>query len=190
MLRLAIAGILGAIVMFIWSAIAHTVLPLGRIGITELPNDSAVVALQASVGQKAGLYFFPSMQGPEGKLTEAGYAKKLETSAQGLIAYQPPGGSMMTAGQLIGEFLLELVEATLLTFLLRFNTMHTVPGRISFAAAAGAIAAITTNGSYWNWYRFPIDYTLAYAFIQWVGFVLAGAMISVVLNWARRTPAS
>ena len=190
MLRMVLAGILGGIVMFIWSAIAHTALPLGGVGLRELPSDAPIAALEAAAGQRAGLYYFPNREGPDGKLTEGRYAKKLETSAQGLIAYKPPGSQMLTPGQLIGEFALELVEATILAFLLRFTVMHTIPGRIGYAAVIGAVVAITTNGSYWNWYGFPIDYTAAYAFTEWVGFVVAGATIAVVLNWARKTPAA
>ena len=47
---------------------------------------------------------------------------------------------------------------------------------------------ITTNGSYWNWYGFPLEYTLAQAFTQWIGFVVAGFMIAVIYGWWRRKP--
>ena len=43
-MRILIAGILGGIVMFIWTSIAHMALPLGEAGINEIPNESAVLA--------------------------------------------------------------------------------------------------------------------------------------------------
>jgi hypothetical protein len=192
MLRVVLAGILGGIAMFMWSGIAHMVLPLGRIGIKELPNDAPVVAaLQASAGEnRGGLYLFPSQRGPDGMLTEGGYAKKLETTAHGLVAYQPPGTPMLTPRQLVGEYALETVEALILAFLLRFTSMHTMAGRLAYTTVIGLAAVIATNGSYWNWYGFPLDYTLAYAFTQWVGFMVAGAVIAVVYGWARRRPAA
>jgi len=189
MLRLVIAGILGGIAMFVWSAVAHMALPLGSIGVTELPKAAPVVAaLEASAGAKGGLYSFPDRQGPEGRLSDAQYAKRLETTAHGLIAYRPPGTPMLSPNQLVGEFALELAEALILAFLLRNIVLHTIPGRTAYAAVVGAVVAITTNGSYWNWYGFPLDYTFTLAFTQWVGFVIAGGVIAVVYSWARRKP--
>lgn len=46
--------------MFIWSAIAHTALPLGELGIKSLSGEPAVLAsLQKETGDKDGLYMFP-----------------------------------------------------------------------------------------------------------------------------------
>jgi hypothetical protein len=36
--RYFIAGVLGGIVMFIWTSIAHMALPLGEAGIREIPQ--------------------------------------------------------------------------------------------------------------------------------------------------------
>ncbi len=61
-MRILIAGILGGIVMFIWTSIAHMALPLGEAGINEIPNESAVLgAMQSSIGDKTGLYIFPGL---------------------------------------------------------------------------------------------------------------------------------
>jgi hypothetical protein len=43
-MRIILAGVLGGIVMFIWTSIAHMVLPLGETGIREIPNESRVLA--------------------------------------------------------------------------------------------------------------------------------------------------
>ena len=42
--RIILAGVLGGIAMFIWTSIAHMVLPLGQAGVRELPNEAAVLA--------------------------------------------------------------------------------------------------------------------------------------------------
>jgi hypothetical protein len=60
--RIILAGVLGAIAMFIWTAIAHMLLPLGEAGIGEVPNDEALLkAMETSAGAKSGLYIFPGM---------------------------------------------------------------------------------------------------------------------------------
>jgi hypothetical protein len=49
-------------------------------------------------------------------------------------------------------------------------------GRVGFVLAAGIMAAISTNVSYWNWYGFPGVYTASYMFTQIVGFLLVGML--------------
>ena len=58
-MKILLAGILGGIVMFIWTSVAHIFLPLGEVGISEIPNESAVLsAMQSNIGEQTGLYIF------------------------------------------------------------------------------------------------------------------------------------
>jgi hypothetical protein len=43
-MRILVAGVLGGIVMFVWTSIAHMALPLGEAGIGEIPNESAMLS--------------------------------------------------------------------------------------------------------------------------------------------------
>lgn len=93
-----LAGVLGAIAMFVWSAIAHMALPLGHAGIKELPNESAVLdAMKTAVGDKTGLYLFPGI-GADGNPTKQqeeeakkNYGEKLAKNPSGLLMYHPAG---------------------------------------------------------------------------------------------------
>jgi hypothetical protein len=59
-MKILLTGILGGIVMFIWTSVAHMSLPLGETGIHEIPNESAVLsAMQSNIGDQTGLYIFP-----------------------------------------------------------------------------------------------------------------------------------
>src|SRR5436305_9567970 len=91
--RIAIAGILGGVAMFIWTSIAHMALPLGEAGIRELPNESAVLdALQANLGENRGLYIFPgSGLGPDASREARHQAMKQMTDK----AASGPSGSLM-----------------------------------------------------------------------------------------------
>jgi hypothetical protein len=46
-------------------------------------------------------------------------------------------------------------------------------------------SAIAVNVSYWNWYNFPLDYTLAAITMELVSGIVAGAAIAFWLG--RRT---
>ena len=191
--RIILAGVLGAIAMFIWTAIAHMATPLAHAGIGEIPNEDAVLsAMQSSLGAKDGLYMFPGMGlGPDAtnaQKNEAmqGYEAKLEKNPSGLIVYHPAGRTMAMPKHLIIEFITQLVQALLVVALLAQTSIVTFGGRVGFVTVAGILAAITTNVSYWNWLGFPAAYTLPYMFIRIVGFFLVGLVAAFVF---RKSPA-
>src|SRR5690349_18589900 len=98
MKRILLAGTLGAIAMFAWTSVSHMVLPLGTVGIKEVPGETAVLAaMNTSVGTAHGLYMFPGMGLGDNpsmeKMRDAmpAYEKKLATTPSGILIYNPPG---------------------------------------------------------------------------------------------------
>jgi len=167
--------------MFAWTSLAHMVLPLGEVGISQIPNDADLMnALHAKLGEAHGLYFFPNMgvamdaTSDQKKAAMAAYGQKLAANPSGLLVYHPPGQKELTPGQLITEFLTEMAEALLLAWLLALTVLKSYASRVGFAVICGIVAAIVTNVSYWNWYGFPTSYTISYMAIEVVSFLAAG----------------
>ena len=189
MKRVLLAGVLGGIGMFVWMSIAHMLLPLGRIGISEIPNEAPVLsAMQTALGDHAGLYFFPGMGlGTSPTHAEQNYAmghyqEKLNVSPSGLLVYHPAGAKALSPGQLITEFLAEFIEAFIASLLLARAALGTYSRRVAFVTTVGLVAVIATNISYWNWYGFPTDYTIAYMVTQLIGFLVVGLIAGKVLK--------
>jgi hypothetical protein len=188
--RILLAGLLGAIAMFAWTAIAHMALPLGEAGVQNTMDDEALLAaLKANVKDKDGLYIYPSMGlGPNATHAEQSkameiYPAKLEKNPSGFFIYHPPGSRPMNMGKfLTTEFVTELCEALLVVWLLAQTRIVTFGGRVGFVLAAGIMAAISTNVSYWNWWGFPTVYTASYMFIQVVGFFLVGLVAAIMFR--------
>jgi len=186
-MRVLFAGILGGIAMFIWASVAHVMTPLASIGLQPVPNEAAAMgALHQSLGDKPGLYFFPFMNGAAGGAAAMAAQKaKIATYGNGLIAYNPPSASAgVSPRQLIVEFVLELVES-ILTAVVLAALVAGFARRVGMAGVIGVVAGMATNFSYWNWYGFSLDYTLANAFTELMKFVFAGLAIALVLGWRR-----
>jgi hypothetical protein len=187
-MKILFAGILGGIAMFIWTSIAHLVLPLGEFGIREISNESAVLsAMQSNIGDQTGLYIFPGLSvGKNATRQEKNeamkqIAAKAASGPSGLLMYHPT--RLFTFGKWMGiEFGTELVEAILVTFLLAQTRIASFAGRVGFVLVAGILAAIATNVSYWNWYGFPSVYIGSYMLIQIVGFLVVGIVAALVLR--------
>ena len=171
MLRIIIAGLVGGIAMYIWSAVAHVATPLGQAGVSTLPNEAAVTeALKTGTAGKPGLYLFPA----------AAMTTPNLPGPSGLLVYQDKANDMtpVTLGQ---EAAVELVEA-LLAALLSVTALSGYLSRVLFVSGVGLVAVLSSNPSLWIWYKFPGDYVGAAIVIDLVGYVVAGLVIAAILR--------
>jgi hypothetical protein len=188
--RILLAGLLGAVAMFAWTAIAHMALPLGEASVQNTMDDDALLsALKSTVKNKDGLYIYPTMGLPpdathaQQSAAMEKYPEKLEKNPSGFFIFHPAGSRPMNMGKFMTiEFITELCEALLAVWLLAQTRIVTFGGRIGFVTAAGIMAAISTNVSYWNWWGFPTVYTASYMFIQLVGFFLVGLVAALMFR--------
>src|SRR4051794_26406024 len=188
--RILLAGLLGAVAMFAWTAIAHMATPLGEAGVQNtMKDDELLSALKSTVKDKDGLYIYPTMDLPpdathaQQSAAMEKYPDKLEKNPSGFFIYHPAGSRPMNMGKfLTTEFITELIEAFLAVWLLSQTRIVTFGGRVGFVTAVGVVAAIATNVSYWNWWGFPTVYTASYMFIQLVGFFLVGLVAAIMFR--------
>jgi hypothetical protein len=187
-MRILVAGVLGGIVMFVWTSIAHMALPLGEAGIGEIPNESVVLsAMQSSMGDNAGLYIFPGLGvGKSATREQKNEAMKqmqqrIAANPSGILMYHPPGRQFAFGKSLAVEFITEVLQAILVIWLLAQTRIGSFGGRVGFVLIAGILASLTTNVSYWNWYGFPGVYTASYILIEIVGFLLVGVVAALLL---------
>src|SRR6478736_88297 len=188
-MKILLAGVIGGIVMFIWTSIAHMALPLGEAGINEIPNESGVLsAMQSSMGDNSVLYIFPGLGvGKNATREEKNEAMKqmqqrIAANPSGILMYHPPGRQFAFGKSLAVEFSIEVLQAILVIWLLAQTGIDSFAGRVGFVVIAGILAAITTNVSYWNWYGFPGVYTASYMLIEIVGFLLVGIVAALLLR--------
>ena len=189
--RILMAGILGGVVMFIWSFIAHDVLPIGEMGVREIPNEDAVTdTLKSNLHNNVGFYIFPGRGLSPGATREQkaeGMKKaeeKMAAGPAGVLIYHP--NRVFNFPKRLGiEFATEVFDALLAVFLLSRTNITSFGGRVGFVLVVGIIAAIATNIPYENWYGFPRIFTLGQMFTQIIGFLLIGIVAALVLG--RRT---
>jgi hypothetical protein len=188
--RIFFAGLLGAVAMFAWTAIAHMALPLGEAGVQNTTDDDALLsAMKSNVKDKDGLYIYPTMGLPpdathaQQSAAMEKYPEKLEKNPSGFFIYHPAGSRPMNMGKsLTVEFVTELCEALIVVWLLAQTRLVSFGGRVGFVTAAGIMAAIATNISYWNWWGFPTNYTASYILIKVVGYFLVGIVAAIMFR--------
>jgi hypothetical protein len=182
-MRILLAGLAGAVAMFVWTAIAHMATPLGAVGFSQMPNEQAVLhTMNDSIGAKPGLYFFPWVAPSDPKMMEKAEALE-KANGHGLLLYHGPGQNIdadMTP-MLIKEFVKQFIQALIAAWIVSMIAASFLM-RVGIVTAIGVSASIATNVSYWNWYGFPLDFTLAAIAIEVVSAIAAGVAIAAVMN--------
>jgi hypothetical protein len=180
--RIVLAGLVGGIVTFVWGALSHRALPLGEVGLQNMPAEEQLVPLLKQSITTRGLYAFPGMDRKDKSEAACNaWEEKLKAGPQGLLIYDPAGGEVMSLGQLGIEFVSNFLAAMLLAVVLSGLRAGKFAGAL-VGAGMGLFAWLSISISYWNWYRFPADFTTSEMIQQGVGGALTGLAIAWVLG--------
>ncbi len=180
-MRVLVAALIGGVVMLLWGAVAHMALGLGNAGIRQpVAEDVVLGSLHQGLGMAAGVYILPSVDPAklaDPAVTKA-YSERAKASPYAWIVYMPQGDDMMQMGPQLGrQWASDTLGALALAFVMGLSAFG-FRKRLCIAAAAALFAWLTSMVPYWNWYRFPLDFTLAALVEQVIGWLLAGAAIA------------
>lgn len=184
MVRLIIAGVLGGIVLFAWSAIFHMAIPFGKGGVKMLPNEEAVMAAFKENVPDAGVYITPAMNNMNNPSEEdkAVWAAKYDVGPTGFFVYNPAGRPPQMFRWMGIELASNILGALLVAFIFTLTGATTFVGRVTIATVIGIAGWVSINFSYWNWYRFPKEFVIVEGIDQAVGWLLAGIVIAIVMR--------
>jgi heme exporter protein D len=175
-MRVFIAGLLGGIVFFVWGAVAHMALPIGQMGMKSASNEEAVLAAIRDNGAGEGVYQIPDLS-PAAMNDPAmakAYSDKAKANPYAFVVFQPVGHDAMDmSGNLVKQFISDTLSALVVAFVLALGSFS-FGKRVFIATALGLFSWLTISVPYWNWYRFPLDFTVGSLLEQVLGWMIAG----------------
>jgi len=182
--QLALGSILGAIVLFVWSAIAWMLIPWPGEPLRSFTTEEAVAQAITANAPRSGNYLLPNMPKRTPGMTDQQYAAATkameEKMARGPIVFAAvrlePFGSM--AKPLVINFLTQFIVALLATFLLLQTCGLSYQGRVVFVAAIGVIIFVGGHVDEWNWWSFSNAYMLMQFGALVIGWFLASLVIA------------
>lgn len=185
--RIVIAGIVAGLLVFVWGAIAHTVLPLGMAG-KQVPSESAqnvaLAALQGSFEQE-GVYLLPLPPEEvwEDDAAMARFGADALTRPYAFVVYQPQGSDINAgfAGLLARQAGLDVLAALIAAFIAASIPASLLRRALSIAAM-GVFAWLVVAAPYWNWYRFPAEFIGAALIEHTIGWLIGGFTIAWILR--------
>jgi hypothetical protein len=175
--RIVLAALAGGILLFIVSGILHSSTRLAEVGIRSIPNEDLVLLTMRNSIPEPGFYFFPApnlspMSKEQKDAEQSKYLAKFKQGPTGILIYKPGGEDLNFGKLLVIQFLIGLVAAFIAAWILGATASATKYGtRVMIVVLIGLFAEIYIDLPYWNWYGFPMNYT--------IGHLLGG-----VLSWA------
>jgi hypothetical protein len=187
--RIILGGLVGAVLVFVVSSIWHLAGNLGEIGIKNMPGGGAVeTAMRASI-HDPGFYFFPPappMSGQPKEQAAAAQTAYLEAYKQGptgILIYSPGGTELQFAKLLLNQFSMNVVAGLLIAWILGIAAGSTTFGsRVLIVLLISIIAGVIYDLPYWNWYGFPMNYTIAHISSWVISWGVAGLGMAAIVK--------
>ncbi|MGA1391951.1 MAG: hypothetical protein ACO38W_02225 [Phycisphaerales bacterium] len=189
-MRILVSSAVGALIVFFWGAISWAALDLWGDAAGTLAGEaesSMGEALDAALDE-TGVYFTPAM--PEHAADASPEVQQQAMDAWtvrhqegpiAMVVFQQDGFEPMAPSIMAMGVAMNFVAALLVAVV-----MVAVGGGYGrrFAAGLGmaVFAAITGHGMYWNWFRFPDDWSSAMAADQIIGWTLATLLMAAIVR--------
>ncbi|HKE48526.1 MAG TPA: hypothetical protein VKB52_10715 [Rhodanobacteraceae bacterium] len=180
-MRIAVAALLAAIVIFIWQAIAHMVLPIGEMGFRQPTNEDAVLQAASTSLTTPGIYYLPSIDpnkmNDEATVKAWGEKAKKNPYVWAVVNTPPEGDPMSMGPQLVKQFITVFLAALLVAYVLA-ATAWGFGARVVGSLSFGVFGWLANIVPLWTWYRFPSDFIVGNLLEEGIGWLLGGVAIA------------
>ena len=185
MKKLVVCAFAAALVAQVWGMVSWMGLSWHMLDFKQFSNGDNVAEVLRTELQGSGLYTIPDMD-PTSYENEEKMAEWDAKAAEGPFAFisvradgiQPGMGKPMAIG-----FALNLLLASILFWLVSKSSITCPIGRTFFIATAATVGAIYVHVANWNWWHFPVAYTVVGIVDLFITWALAGFVMVKLNDW-------
>ena len=177
-------ALLGGLALFVWGFVSWMVLPWHMTTLTKFKDEGTVAQAIAANASIQGIYLLPnphkhdpSLSADKQKAEEVESMKLMVNGPFMFASVTPQGGKGMNAALLI-QLLTDVIGALLATMLLLKTRGLNFVQRLGFVLGLAVMIFVSAHVHYWNWWRFPTDYTMVALADLLIGWTLAGIVIA------------
>lgn len=186
MKRVALAGLLGGLVVFMWGAISWMALPFHSASIHSITDrKETMAALQAKL-PGPGVYHFPGF--PDQGEGETDFMAWSEPFIDGphisMLVYNDKGYQPFAPSQFARGLIQNILSAVLVAYLLSLavGTAKSFGHRVLFVTLIGVFLAIGGPLTEMNWMTIPAEFSLPNAADAVISWALAGLVIGGIVR--------
>lgn len=185
-MRVVIAGVLAAVVYFLWGFVSWTVLPWHAWTIRPLPAEeqTAVTAMLKKPLTMSGVYTIPGMPQDPGDIAAIEHwVQQHRSGPVGTLMFHREGWEPMSTGTFLISGTFNLIVGLLLAYLvwLTRHVTHDYWQRTGVCVLVGVAMAVATDLMWWNWLFHPMDYAVVNAIDHVIAATLMGLAIAAVI---------
>lgn len=186
MKKIILAGLAGAVTLFIWDAVSHLALDWHESYTLRFNNEDAVTAILSEECPEAGIYALPNpvMEGLSSEEAETAWQAAIKQHETGITFFGAVGkksgssfGKMLTI-QFLNDCFCFLIIAMLLCCQGPKSFLHRVLF-VEMVALVGFVGFVVPS---WSWYGFSGTYIVVNLFDTLIGWGLAGAMVALAFR--------
>lgn len=189
MMRIIVAGVLGAVVLFLWGFLYWVQLSWVLVPYKHMADEAAVVEVLRENLPESGMYWFPMPRhDPDATAEEKQAAQEAFEEAHrrgplGAVSYHAEGSEPMEIGVLVKGFVIEFASALLASILLCCACgRRGYAARVAFVFGLGLFICVSVHLIGWNYMLDPLEFTLLKIGDSVVGWLLAGLVIAAVVK--------
>ncbi len=187
--RVILGSILTALVVFIWGAVAWTVLQPYNDAFLQMSDEAAVSAVLNEQLPESGAYFLPPMPVDAPNATEEekaatmdAFVARHERGPLGLILFHKSGEPLMEPMLLVRGFAIQAGAAFLMALALSIARVPSFFGRYGIVLLMALFAVTMTHAVNWNFLRFPDAFTLVLIADGLVAWGLGGFVMAIIVR--------
>ena len=183
MKKLILSGIVGGLIVFAWEMISWMVMPWHGSTMENFKSPAVVQEILVANADKNGVYLIPACPKKDGsKATKDEMAKSHEQMSKGpfaLVVMSPQGIGSMN-GLMAKGLGIQILSALLITGLLLRTKIKSYFSRVGFVVTVALVAVTLVVLPNWNWWGFPLPFTLVGTADILIGWLLAGLAIAKI----------
>ncbi len=173
-------GFIGGFILFIWGAVAWTILPWEMSQFKKFSDEKQVRFTIKDNAPEKGLYMVPSMNqtNQEDMMTAK---KQMAEGPFVFAAVVPQGKNPSMVGSAVGTLIVKIIAACLVAWLL-FHTRLEYNKSVAFVTVVGIVIGIMSTMPYVIWFGFPGMFAISGIIEAAFGWFFAGLAMSKMAN--------
>ncbi len=191
--QLVVAGLVGGVVLFIWSGISWMALSWHDSNLHSFADEDIMAETIRAHARSSGMYILPGMPKPGPNATEEekkeAEAKAMDRMIRGphMFASVRLTGTESIAPFMVRGFILGVISVGFVAWLLSKTQNLTYFGKVIFTTMFAVAASFAIHLQYWNWWSFSTGYTFVSLIDMALGWFLVGLVLGKLIPGGKRS---
>jgi len=188
MLKVILAALLAAVILFFWNFVSWTMLPLHNMTTQSLNIGDETAQWIQNQHSQPGVYYYPAMPDMTDSVAMSAYTQRHEAGPViSMMVLLPDGAEVMAPMMFVWSLVFYFISALIGILLLRqTGGVLSYGGRVLYFTVLGLFASLVADVPMSIWMYVPVVFTVVMMLDLIIGWFLAGLVMSVLVKPARQ----